>query len=221
MGRRPRGSCAPGGPMSSRHSSWSVVESVGGLVTLLRVVTLSALVTSCSSEEILLITLPEGGVSTTPDRGPSCDDEHGCEPDSFCSRSTCDAKRGSCERRPTFCDGAPAPVCGCDGSTYWNDCLRKVRGQRSSTPGECPVGRATSCSERGRPCAPGSVCARIAPMCAPDLAGTCWVVPAACPPSSGIDRFVKCAPPGPTPPCVDLCEAIRSGVPHARADSCP
>ena len=210
--------------MSSERHAISVLALGVGLAL--------ATLHGCSSEEILLVTLPDGsaaadGASDTP-LGPSCDDDRECGSDAFCARPTCDAKRGVCERRPTFCDGSPAPVCGCDGVTYWNDCLRKVRGQRAAASGECVVGRGTVCGgPTSRSCPPGSMCARIAPpssvgqSCPPDLPGVCWVTPAVCPPSSGVDRFVKCGPPGPSPPCADLCEAIRSGRPHERALSCP
>jgi hypothetical protein len=207
--------------MSSKRQVLSVLTSAVGLALL---VTHGA----CSSEEILLVTLPDAGTPDGVPIGPSCDDDRECEGDAFCARPTCDAKRGVCERRPTFCEGSPAPVCGCDGLTYWNDCLRRARGQRAAISGECVVGRGTVCGgPTGRGCPPGSMCARIAPpspggpSCAPDLPGVCWVPPAACPPTSGVDRFVKCGPPGPSPPCVDLCEAIRSGRPHERALSCP
>lgn len=193
-------------------------------------VLVAALVPACSSEEILLLTLPEGSVPSPEDGGldamlgPSCDEDRECGPSAYCQKRTCGERRGNCERKPAFCDGAPSPVCGCDGVTYWNDCLRKSRGQRSSFPGECPVPQAAPCGEKGaKGCPPGATCAKIAPLggCSPEVPGVCWVAPAACPPSSGVDRFVRCGPPEPSPPCVDLCAAIRAGAPHARAESCP
>jgi hypothetical protein len=182
----------------------------------------------CTSEDILLVTLPDGGLSVDSDiepreEGMRCERDTDCPSDAFCARRSCAGRDGRCERRPTFCDGTPAPVCGCDGVTYWNDCLRKARGHTSAIPGECALGSAKGC-DRGTKCAPGAVCTRIVPApeaCAPDVPGVCWVVPAACPPASGVDRFVACGPPGGEPPCVDLCQAARSGMPHARATTCP
>ncbi len=189
----------------------------------------SALVVACSSEEIVLVTLPDASVDDAavdaPQVGPRCDDDRDCESDAFCSKPSCTAKFGQCERRPTFCDGTPQPTCGCDGITYWNDCLRKARGQRASTPGECSVDGALRCGKSGqKDCPPGAWCARLAPSfapsCPPDLGGVCWNLPAVCPATPGVDRFVRCfgAPPQ---PCVDLCTAIRSGAPHQRVDTCP
>jgi len=178
---------------------------------------------SCEEEEIVIVSL-DGGDTERDAGGPSCDDDRECGPAGFCDKRTCGERRGHCEKRPAFCDGTPAPVCGCDGVTYWNDCLRKSRGQRSAFPGECPVEQAATCGEKsGRGCPPASVCAKLAPLggCSPDVAGYCWAVPAACPPTSGVDRFVRCGPPDPAPACVDLCAAIRAGAPHARAETCP
>lgn len=189
------------------------------------------LVAACEREEILLLTIEaDAGApvdAALPDAeppGPSCEDDRGCAPNTFCAKARCGDPSGHCEKRPSFCgDAPPAPVCACDGVTYWNDCVRKTRGQPAAFPGECPVAKAAACDDRiGKKCPKGAMCAKLAPAfgCSPDVAGYCWVVPPTCPAPTGVDRFVKCGP-TPEPECVDLCAAIKSGVPHASADSCP
>ena len=39
-----------------------------------------------------------------------------------------------------MCEEAPQPVCGCDGITYWNDCLRRAAGITAKRFGECDPG---------------------------------------------------------------------------------
>ncbi len=64
----------------------------------------------------------------------------GCGPDQFCEGSPgmCGSgAEGWCERIPDSCDGAWQPVCGCDRTTYGNDCMRKSVGVWQRYPGEC------------------------------------------------------------------------------------
>ncbi len=196
---------------------------------------------ACAPEQILVATLEAGATARREPTGPRCDGDGDCGADAFCAHPTCGDREGRCELRPAFCGDAPSPVCGCDGVTYWSDCLRRSRGQSAAAAGECSLTRALACGGRGgRECPPGSTCARIAaaptggvgPLCPPDLPGTCWATPPVCAAPASVDRFVRCGPGGPPgpggpggvdggAPCVDLCAAVRSGEPHFRALSCP
>lgn len=200
-----------------------------------------ALVPACADEEILLATLPPDAPGGAPLDERRCVETTECPTRSFCARSKCGDVAGACAARPVVCEEAAAPVCGCNGITYWNDCLRRAAGVTAMMPGEC-TRSAVTCGGPGVPgpggpppaptggCPADTVCARLLPppplsppppdACPPDAPGTCWALPAVCPPSAGPDRWVACGPPGANP-CKTTCNAIRTGEPHRRAIACP
>lgn len=172
----------------------------------------------CGPRDIVVADVPpnlDGGFER-PARRCATDPE--CGPDGFCDRLSCGALFGTCRRRPVFCDARTEPSCGCDGLTYWNDCLRARAGVVRRDLGECtaPV---TCAADAGCP-APAS-CARLydGPLaCMPGaFEGACWVLPPTCPPGPSSDGWQACGGPG----CVNTCEAIRSERPHARRAACP
>jgi Kazal-type serine protease inhibitor domain len=199
----------------------------------------AALVAACGDEEILLARLPaakEGGVPIEPRR---CVDVTDCTGDAYCARTECGAEGGLCTARPTECEDEGPPVCGCDGITYWNDCLRSAAGVTAMTVGPCTPANARTCGGGHKPpgpgpesdrCPAGTFCARLLPpvppevpfACPPDVPGTCWgAVPPACPSNSGPDRWTECGGSTPDLACRSTCDAIRSGKPHRHAFACP
>lgn len=98
-----------------------------------------------------------------PDRKGSCAEghrgEHGehktescktnvdCPENQFCefAAGTCgDAGAGKCTERGEVCPQIFQPICGCDGETYPNDCLRCSAGVSLRSEGECPAPQAAA-----------------------------------------------------------------------------
>jgi hypothetical protein len=163
----------------------------------------------CAASDVVVATLP-----AHHDAGPGshkCADDGDCHGDEFCARATCEDEFGRCEHPATYCDGTHAPTCGCDGITYWNDCLRRLRRVSAAAAHECFEGE-LACNGPGT-CPTGASCARISPS--PDTClespGTCWVLPPSCPAPVEGPRFSRCGDPG---SCVDACTAIRSEQLH-------
>lgn len=172
----------------------------------------------------------DGGDPSSSGAGPRpCAEDFDCGGGWVCEKPGCDVPFGQCVPWPAYCPNDPDPVCGCDGVTYWNDCVRLSSpshpplaelGQCRATACTCSVG--TDCNVPYASCshlmAPGEMCGRGT--------GSCWVLPPRCRPSSDPKLWRECRPPdqGPPPPfCVDTCLAIQSERPHAelrRSDTC-
>jgi hypothetical protein len=172
-----------------------------------------------------------GDVDAAEPTGDPCMSNDDCSPSSYCARRDCGEMHGHCRVRPVVCDDALAPVCGCDGVTYWNECLREFTGATASASGG-------DCGQLGLPSAmcdsfqtppqqdggaaqppkntcpiADAYCARLSfdkgtcsggPMHPVD--GHCWVLPPKCPADDG-RKWLACMF---GPPCVSTCDAIRS-----------
>jgi hypothetical protein len=143
-----------------------------------------------------------------------------------CDKKGCDQPTGVCVPWPPFCLPNLAPVCGCDGVTYWNDCLRLQADVTLAGPDQC---RANACScEVGADCdVPYASCSHLlgpGEMCRHGM-GNCWVLPPQCDPNVDTKMWRECRPADPaTPPkCLNNFEAIASehtyGELH-RGDTC-
>lgn len=181
----------------------------------------AAILTACGDETIVIATAPatDGGSSSR------CLASSDCGPGLFCEKQACSDLAGTCMPFPAHCHGDEAPVCGCDGVTYFNDCLRRAAGIAAASGDECGS-NAKLCGGPGDPACPdGASCARLLgftrdPKACAGARGRCWTVPVKCPPPANDDRWNECGAVGSGATCVDTCEAIFSGAPFVRASRC-
>jgi hypothetical protein len=174
---------------------------------------------ACAPEEIVLASRERPGKSIViVTSGIPCNDPRDCRVDESCNRNGCATATGVCEPLPESCSDELAPVCGCDGLFYFNDCLRRERGVALARVEEC-LPLALFCGgPLDLPCPGGSHCGKRlppnAPICPSDAPGMCWVLPVCGPDPVGVERWALCGGAG---ACVDTCTAIESETAHLPA----
>jgi len=110
------------------------------------------------------------------DTGLVCEDESFCEIPAGCD----EAQVGYCQEIPEVCSDELAPVCGCDGVTYANNCQRLGAGAPLDHPGAC-VQVPVACSVN-TDCGPDEFCSqetKYEDTC--ETIGQCEPRPMACP----------------------------------------
>jgi hypothetical protein len=201
--------------------TWRLTHA-GATVSVLCVLVAGAASNACSEEVIVLGFVPASKTSGRS-QGARCVTSAECSADTFCDRGGCSNAAGTCEPFPVSCTDDEYPVCGCDGVTYFNDCLRRAAGVDGSVDQECG-GKGRSCDDEGAACPNGAVCSRLVgglhdKACYP-MKGRCWVLPAICPKGGRTDRWDECENGPDAVRCIDTCTAIRSGKAFSRALKC-
>jgi hypothetical protein len=123
-----------------------------------------------------------------------------------------------CEPRPSQLDNSRAPVCGCDGITYWNESVRMAampfalqRDNGRERVGECTT-TALACDRQGNIDCPGNTkCARKTnnACTGPVPKGTCWDLPLNCP-NPAATSLVRSCRNGALGECASECNIIKS-----------
>jgi hypothetical protein len=135
----------------------------------------------------------------------------------YCKATNC--QQGTCQPIPAEA-GNKAPVCGCDGLTYWNSLSAGAHGMSLAKAGQCATG--ATCTSTAQ-CAAGQGCniqVTSASDCAtPNLTGQCWVLPATPPvtvTSAGVSSCDNKAV-----LCSVAYVAIQHGAPYYTDPTCP
>jgi hypothetical protein len=82
--------------------------------------------------------LDHTGACEVPQRGCGPWEGGACEEGEICNILSCaEGEGGLCEPDPGWCFQIWDPVCGCDGSTYGNDCARLKAGVALAHLGQC------------------------------------------------------------------------------------
>ncbi len=163
----------------------------------------------------------DGGDAGAADAGPGglgapCANNAGCEALLYCDQAGCGAS-GVCAQKPVVPLNVKAPVCGCDGVTYWNADIAAYMGASVKMMGDCPPGLLLACSA-ANPCPMGRKCSIPVPdlaTCANPPAGSCWGLPNPCPLGGVQSRSCTVST------CEGECALIASGNPYWADPTCP
>ena len=148
---------------------------------------------------------PHGG-SGTGTACVTCQSDADCASGEFCEcrAGTCNAGGGMCVAIPQVCPDIVLPVCGCDGTTFPNDCERRTKGACKAHDGACstpPPPPTGGCFDTIENRCTGAACSDSQPC----RLGNEFCTPQCAPPSGG---------------CFDTIERRCTGKPCAADQPC-
>ena len=159
-----------------------------------------------------------GGASpavTTSGAGDACDANHACGAGLFCFDAGCGAQvlAGTCQAALTTA-AKLAPMCGCDGVTYWSSRFGAASSRSMRSDGVCATGLIKTCAASGQ-----SACSTYAQSTCGALAkGTCWVAPAKADCGDTEATARRCD--GSKPGCDNLCAIINDDKAFRDVNGC-
>lgn len=141
-----------------------------------------------------------------------------CGPGMYCDAPTC--QQGTCVPSGGVETGDRAPVCGCDNITYWNVSVAKSQGKAVASSAACAPGK--TCGGFANLKCPGAASCSYqladSALCnAADLGGSCWAMPAVCPPIGAGAKTRACG----AGKCGDECNLIKSSTSCYADSTCP
>jgi hypothetical protein len=237
----------------TRHRRNAALAATAGLVLVAAVAGLA-----CGTDHVFVVATilpPDAGGPCTipgPDAGEAGavegDGGGTCPPAQFCEPTACGKTSGTCQTLPPSCPDGFSPVCGCDGVTYFSDCLRQSAGVQVSGSGACLGGDFVplTCGSSGGACGQttpigSAVCATVLPsflsslppatycLLADVAPPSCWVVPRTPPADAGGPKLTRvdtstCAAATAAPRetlCIDAYTALQDGGLLVESNDCP
>lgn len=165
---------------------------------------------------------PTGGAAGAPNGGSAgggvvtCQFQRSCPSGMYCNAPGCGP--GTCVEKPETEDGSLAPVCGCDGITYWNSSVAAKHGMAVKDPTDgCKVVGGTKCNSGT--CPAGAHCdLHILNQTACgnfDLVPLCWMLPENCLGAASPESW-GCVAGG----CKSTCKLMLDGEQYYTAGAC-